>query len=469
MIMNESTTGLLAGRRLSSLLSAGGSLARTCIIAASVTIALRTFAQESAPPKPESPAPSTQPDQSKPNAPSTPAFMRVQEVKNKSIELQIAIRDYVHAEGKGPRVGLVGVAHIGDAAFYRELQKVLDQYDIVLYESVKPSGASKPGGETSEERIESTQSSMRFVRGMIETYKHQKDGYPANLDAVREFAVTQDPRLAQFMRDASIDAWGHDLQYGLLADAANPQHVYALISFGADGAGGGDGENADIDLGDEPAPDPLALSKEDGLQSQLAEALGMQFQLDAMDYSRPTFRCSDMDMDEINRRLAAKGLDFEVLGGTLAGSSLPGKLIKMLLGVMKLADTFMDGAITDTFKVVMIEMLGDPSLIDMSMNQLGDGFGEVIINNRNEIALADLKTIIEREPQTKSVAIFYGAGHMGDFDTRLREMGYGPADDGERWLTGMKVDLTQSAVSPRELTQIRGMIKQAIRQQMRPR
>ena len=469
MIMNESTTGLPAGARMLPIVIAGGQFARACIIAASVAIAFRAFAHDGAPPNPDSTAPSTQPDQPKADAPSAPAFMRVQEVKNKSIELQIATRNYVQAEGKGPRVGLVGVAHIGDATFYRELQKVLDQYDIVLYESVKPSGASKPGGETAEQRIESTQSSMRFVRGMIETYNHQKDGYPANLDDVREFAAKQDPRLAQFMRDATVDAWGHDLQYGLLADAANPQHVYALISFGADGVGGGEDENADIDLGDEPAPDPLALSKEDGLQSQLAEALGLEFQLDAVDYSRPTFRCSDMDMDELNRRLAAKGLDFEVLGGTLAGSSLPGKLIKLLLGVMKLADTFMDGAITDTFKVVMIEMLGDPALTDMSMNQLGQGFGEVIINNRNEVALADLKSIIEREPQTKSVAIFYGAGHMGDFDARLREMGYAPADDGERWLTGMKVDLTQSAVSPRELNQIRAMIKQAIRQQLQAR
>lgn len=395
--------------------------------------------------------------------------MRVQEIKNKSIELQVAIRDYVRGDGTGPRVGLVGVAHIGDRDFYRELQKALAQYDVVLYESVKPSGANRPGGDTAEERLESTRASMRFVRGLIESYQHEKDGYPANLEAVREFAAAKDPRLAEFVRDASVDAWGRDLKYGLLADSVNPEKVYMLLSMGADGASGGEGENADISLGDEPAPDPMALSNDDGLQSQLAEALGLEFQLEAIDYGQANFRCSDMDMDELNRRLTARGLDFEVLGGTLAGSSLPAKVIKMLLGIMKLADSLMDGAITDMFKVVMIEMLGDPTLVDVSMNQLGEGFGEVIINDRNQVVLDDLKSIIEREPKAKSVAIFYGAGHMGDFDKRLREMEYAPADDGERWLTGMKVDFTQSAVSPRELNQIRTMIKQTLRQQMKQR
>lgn len=453
--------------RILKLLPSPRRATRTLALAATVMLATRAFGQ-AAPAAPSSPAnadapPSTQLE----TAPKPPAFMRVQEQKNKAIELQVGTRDYVHAEGKGPRVGLVGVAHIGEKSFYRELQKLLDAYDIVLYESVKPSGASKPGGETPEARIESTQSSMRFVRGIIETYRHQKDGLPANLDAVRTFAATEDARLGEFISIASVDAWGNALQYGLVADAADPVNTYSLVSFGADGVMGGEGENADIDLAGEPAPKPTELAEDDGLQSQLADALGLEFQLEALDYARPNWRCSDMDMDQLNQRLEDKGLDFGVLGGTLAGSSLPAKLIKLLLGVMKMADSFMDGAIADTFKVVMIEMLGDPALTDMSLKQLGAGFGEVIINDRNQVPLNDLKAIIADEPDVKSVAIFYGAGHMADLDAQLRLMGYVPAEDGERWLTGMKVDLTQSAVSPREINQIRTMMKQAIKQQMR--
>ncbi len=452
--------------RVLRLLPAPRRAARAFLLAAAVMLATRAFGQSA--PTVHAPGdlpPTTQPG----DAPRPPAFMRVQEQKNKAIELQVGTRDYVHVDGHGPRVGLVGVAHIGEKSFYRELQKLLDAYGVVLYESVKPSGASKPGGATAEERIDSTQSSMRLVRGFIETYRHAKDGLPANLEAVRTFAVAEDARLGEFISNASVDAWGHALQYGLVADAADPVNGYSLLSLGADGAPGGEGENADITLADEPAPDPTELSKDDGLQSQLASALGLEFQLEALDYGRANWRCSDMDMDQLNKRLEEKGLDFSVLGGTLAGSSLPAKAIKLLLGIMKMADSFMDGAIADTFKVVMIEMLGDPALTDMSMQQLGAGFGEVIINDRNQVPLNDLKAIIANEPDVKSVAIFYGAGHMADLDTQLRGMGYVPAENGERWLTGMKVDLTQSAVSPREINQIRTMMKQAIRQQMRAR
>ncbi len=442
---------------------------RACVLAGATLIATRLFAQGApvAPPTDAVAAPAADQDAVKPAPHTPPAFMRVKEVKDKSVELQIAARDYVHSEGKGPRVGLVGVAHIGERTFYRDLEKLLSGYEVVLYESVKPSGASRPGGDTEQQRIDSTRASMRFVRGLLKTYLDANQALPANLEALREFAAKHDARLGHFLSDASVDAWGNALQYGLIAGAEDAANAYHLVSLGADGKPGGEGENADISLKNEPAPEVMALSDDDGLQAQLADALGMEFQLEVMDYGKPNWRCSDMDMDQLNRALSERGLNFEMLGGTLAGSSMPARVIKLLLGVIKMADSFMSGAITDTFKVVMIEMLGDVALTDASLKQLGAGFAEVIIVDRNNVTMADLKAIIDTEPEVGSVAIFYGAGHMADFDEQLRAMGYVPADDGERWLTGMKVDLEKSAVSARELNQIRAMMRQAIRQQFR--
>jgi len=55
--------------------------------------------------------------------------------------LDVAITYYVHPDG-GPRVDLVGAVHIADAAFYRELQKALEDAGEVLYEGIKPKGTS---------------------------------------------------------------------------------------------------------------------------------------------------------------------------------------------------------------------------------------------------------------------------------------------------------------------------------------
>jgi hypothetical protein len=455
--------------------SAWRTLAMSALAAGVVLVATRVLAQSAPPTTSEAPAAASQPaaDDGKANKEENQQpFLRVVENKGKSIELQIATRDYIKHDGSGPRIGLVAVAHIGDKSFYRALEKLLAGYDVVLYESVKPAGSSKPGGETPEERADSTRAAMRFVGGIVESYKHEHDAYPADVDVLKQFAIEKDARLAQFLSIAMVDAWGRSLHYRVVppADAADAQPTYALLSLGADGKAGGEGEDADLDLAGEEPPDPTLLSGDDGLQSQLAEALGLEFQLEAIDYSPAHWRCSDMAMDELNRRLEEKGLDFEMLGGTLAGSSLPAKLIKVVLGMMKMLDAVTDGAVTDMFKVVMIEMLGDPALIDVSMEQLGKGFGEVIIVDRNQVAVDDLKAIIANEPDVKSVAVFYGAGHMSSMVEQLRaQLGYEPVDGSERWLTAMKVDLTKSAISQREIAQIRMMIKQAIRQQLRGR
>lgn len=75
------------------------------------------------------------------------------------VELQIAIRKFVPARGKGPAIWLTGVSHIGDPDYYVTLQKHLDAQTLVLYEGVSdaarghsaakekpaPSGGGQPG------------------------------------------------------------------------------------------------------------------------------------------------------------------------------------------------------------------------------------------------------------------------------------------------------------------------------------
>ena len=417
----------------------------------------------------------------KANSESCPKYLRVVENKGKSIALEIASRNFVRADGTGPKVGLVAVAHIGDKSFYKNVQKLLEGYDVVLYESVKPAGTGGAGGDTDEEKVESTKEAMQFIGGLIESEHAKTDAYPADLNALKAFAAEHDARLVKFVETALVDAWGHQLVYVLrkaapapapaAAPAAEPD-TYSLISLGADGKTGGEGINADLDLADQHPPDPFMLSKEDGLQSQLASALGLRFQLDALEYDKANWRCSDMAMDEVNRRLQAKGLDFGVIGGTLAGSSFPAKVVKIVLGLMKFLDSLSNGVVSDAAKVFMIELLGDETMIEQSLDQFGKGFGEVIVQDRNQVAVDDLKRLIEREPNVKSVAILYGAAHMPDMSAKLRDqLGYQelPSDqaDSEHWLTAITVDYSQSAISQQDINQMRMMIKQAMRQQMR--
>ena len=206
---------------------------------------------------------------------------------------------------------------------------------------------------------------------------------------------------------------------------------------------------------------------DDNLQAELAKALGLEFQLDALDYDRSHFRCSDMAMDQLERALRTEGVDFAPIRGSLVGSSLPGKLGVFILRLIRAADVFFEGVIADAMKVVLIEIFSDEAVLQQSMNQFGRGFSTVIIDQRNQIVVDDVQAIMLREPDVESIAILYGAGHMPDMTKRFADqLGYRPTS--EQWLTAFQVDLTESGLSSGQLHAIRRMVRQQLGQLMPP-
>lgn len=388
-------------------------------------------------------------------------FLRVVEERGQSIALEVAARRYKRTDGTGPEVCLVSVAHIGDAGLYSSLQSLLDQFDVVLYESVKPPGAGRPTGNDDAERSDSTRQAAQFIAGLLARHAEENGAYPESLEALSLALSTADPRLSQWVELASEDAWGAAIEYAPEGDS------FTLRSLGADGSAGGEGPAADIVISLEDAPDAAPLTGDDGLQAQLADALGLAFQLEAVDYGRDHFRCSDMTVDQLERELSARGIDFGGLSGTLAGTSFSAQLVNLLLKVVKTLDTLFEGRVSDIAKLMMIEVLGNESLTDNALNQqFGAGFADVIVGERNQIVMDDLTALIAAEPDVKSVAIFYGAAHMTDFERRLAEQLDYHSTTAE-WIPAMTLDLEESALSAIEIAQMRLMLRQAVRQMMR--
>ncbi len=401
-------------------------------------------------------------------APSSPApapvktlpSMRAAGEPGRTITLEVATRTFVPAPGaKGPTVSLVGVAHIGESALYRQLQGLLDEHDVVLYESVMPPGAGGAGGDTDAQRVASTHAVMNFTAGVLGLYRAREGRYPADMTELASFVGRRDTRLGQWLGAARKDAWGGRIRYAV----DDGRLHFALTSEGADRSPGGAGAAADIEVTSETQLDAGFLeSDEDNLQAELAKALGLEFQLDGIDYDHPSFRCSDMSMDQLERALEAEGLDMAPLEGSLAASSLPGRITVFLLRVVRTLDIFFDGMIADALKVMLIELFSDEAFLEQSMRQFGEGFARVLIEQRNQVVVDDLKVIIENERDVRSLAIFYGAAHMPDMAARLSEqLGY--RLDSEQWFTAFEVDLTETAMSPAQLQNLRVMIRRQLR------
>lgn len=387
-------------------------------------------------------------------------YLRVSDVEG-VMALDIAITKFAMKDKGKPTITLVGVSHIGDAKYYKALQRVLDAHDVVLYESVMPAGVGEFRGDDDDDRIAHTKAAMSFVWSQTIAFQKREHRAPNSLAELREKIAGGDSRHDAWLAQAIIDGWGRPIVFHCDETTGEP---CVLLSYGADGVKGGDGAAADILSTDPDIARPAAAYAEmadDQLQAQLATALDLDFQLDAINYDRDNWICSDMTMDQLQRAFTDRGLDFGPISSTLAGSSLPGRIVKGLLKIITLLDTMTKGAITDTLKVCLIEMLGNDQIMDQAMTQFGEGFGEVIIGERNQIVMDDLSKMLAKT-DAKTIAVFYGAGHLPDFERRLHELGYEPIDT--QWEQAIAVDVKRSAMPAEQLRQMRMMIRQSMQQ-----
>ena len=76
-------------------------------------------------------------------AESSTEFVRIAEdEQNRPTALQLAVVRYVADDARlGLKVDLVGAVHIGDAAYYAQLNDLFESYDVLLYELVAPADA----------------------------------------------------------------------------------------------------------------------------------------------------------------------------------------------------------------------------------------------------------------------------------------------------------------------------------------
>jgi hypothetical protein len=225
---------------------------------------------------------------------------------------------------------------------------------------------------------------------------------------------------------------------------------------------------------DEAIEKPLDLGKTEkekksdyNVQSKLASALGLVFQLEAIDYDRTNFFNSDLSVADIQRIMAdgAKnsggvsaggGQSFEQLLHIMDGKSFLGTLVKF--GIEFIASSPKLQALT---KFTFIETIGrlKGDLSDMqSLPPDIKNLVKVLIEARNKKVIADLKDEIQSmKKRNGTVAIFYGAGHMDNMEKLLAsELGYFASN--EDWMNVFAVDLKKSGVTEGEANATRAMV-----------
>lgn len=227
------------------------------------------------------------------------------------------------------------------------------------------------------------------------------------------------------------------------------------------------------------------------LQPALAKALGLQFQLHAIDYSGSNFVNSDLTLEEMGRVMSREsrkeggggggekaGSGAGGTGGAGDGEAALGDLVSMMDGsswagvFLKFGVAFIGTSpkLRATVKLLLIETLGSME------GDLGQAKGmppsmqrlmEVLIRERNTAVIRDVSAAVARgrrsgRERLASVAVFYGAGHLADLEKRIcEELGYRPSV--ERWYTAFEVNPGKAGLGPADVAAARRMVRDQLK------
>jgi Type II secretion system (T2SS), protein G len=335
----------------------------------------------------------------------------------------------------GTSVSLVGVVHIGDKSYYEQIVSLLETHELVLFESVLPRGAFGTGGDGDLARQRSTQDAMLFLRKLLADYAVTKGVLPASIAELRAFVVARDTRLARPLDLACVDGWGRPLGYA--RDDAGLG--FQLSSLGADGASGGRDFALDLVLRVLPAavaekvgkPDEKQEAQRD-LYGDLASALETSLQVRSIDYDRANWIPADLPMEELLDRLWKRGERSMTLEMLSSQDGLGQGLVRFLLSLVSKSPGF---------KKMVIEALGSAgeSAGRRGRSGLGAVDERIILDERNDAVIDKLREVLAAPKPPKTIAIFYGAAHMGDFERTLRsEFMLEPSES--YWFRAMSVD-----------------------------
>jgi hypothetical protein len=157
-------------------------------------------------------------------------------------------------------------------------------------------------------------------------------------------------------------------------------------------------------------------------QQGLTQLLGLEYQLERVDYTPANFVHADLSPTEFDAAMAKRGeswwtMFMRLMREGTAKAERGEKLPNADIGFGDMLGLLFGGGPERQVKLrrVMAEQFTDMEVLTAAF---GGEKGSTLITDRNAAALAVLRTRIARGD--RRIAIFYGAAHMDDFDQKLR-------------------------------------------------
>jgi hypothetical protein len=165
------------------------------------------------------------------------------------------------------------------------------------------------------------------------------------------------------------------------------------------------------------------------VQKFIKDTLQLEFQLDQIDYTKANFVHADMSPDDIAKSMTEKGETWFSIFARVMSYSMAQQAKK---GGDDGSTELLFALFSKNRPLALKRAVANQLDVDDSLSALEGANGSTLISGRNAIALDVLRKQIAAGK--KKIAIFYGGGHMPDFDKHLRaDFNLTPTDS--RWLT----------------------------------
>lgn len=170
-----------------------------------------------------------------------------------------------------------------------------------------------------------------------------------------------------------------------------------------------------------PAPAPVepGMSAVGMLQRGMKDFLQLHHQLDQINYSRTNFAHADMSLQDFKETMAKRGESFFAIFLKLMSKAMAEQNSSTAGAVAGASDLEILMALFSPDRALVMKRLMAEQFdqIESAINEINGPDGSTILTERNKVAMRVLAR--EIAAGRKRIAIFYGAAHMPDFETRL--------------------------------------------------
>jgi hypothetical protein len=163
------------------------------------------------------------------------------------------------------------------------------------------------------------------------------------------------------------------------------------------------------------------------LQIKLKDLLGLEFQKDGLDYRHDFWKNADVDMESLSARMKEEGVGLPTDPPLIRG------LLSLAMGMLDASKLAENPQFRQQIKRQAAAVLaGSDAVFGGQMRALG----KVLIDWRDDAALAALDRELAAGPSGRWIAVFYGAGHLPDMTQKLlaRGLEYQGCDWLRAWL-----------------------------------